>query len=144
MIELALFLKKNGHRPRQVQDFIPAPMDIATCIFHTGIDPETMKPVFVATRPSERALQRALLQFFLPENYYDVKKALKLAGREDLIGDAPECLIPASPSRQARDARAQKISEKEQRDAEGTPSKEDRRARKGYRWAARKGKRRTH
>ena len=142
MIELALFLKKSGHRPRQVQDFIPAPMDIATCIFHTGIDPETMKPVFVATRPSERALQRALLQFFLPENYYDVKKALKLAGREDLIGNGPECLIPTSPSRQAREARDRKISEKKQRDAEGTPSKEERRTRKGYRWAARKGRRR--
>jgi hypothetical protein len=62
-----------------VQDFIPAPMDIAACMFHTGIDPESMKPVQVATRPSDRALQRTLLQFFLPENYFEVKKALKPA-----------------------------------------------------------------
>ncbi|MBW2493179.1 MAG: YgiQ family radical SAM protein [Deltaproteobacteria bacterium] len=136
MIELALFLKKNGYRPRQVQDFIPAPMDIATCMFHTGIDPETMKSVPVATRPSERALQRALLQFFLPENYFEVKKALKRAGREDLIGDGPECLIPSRPSQQAREARDAKAADKEQRTArDGDPKK-----RAGYRWAARKGR----
>ncbi len=106
MIQLAVFLKKHGYRPRQVQDFIPAPMDIATCIYHTGIDPETMKPLFVAKKPSERALQRALLQFFLPENYYDVRKALEQAGRDDLIGSGADCLIPAHPPREAREARA--------------------------------------
>ena len=142
MIELAVFLKKNGHRPRQVQDFIPAPMDIATCIFHTGIDPETMKTVFVATRPSERALQRALLQFFLPENYFDVKKALTMAGREDLIGNTPDCLIPPRPSRQARDARDRKTAEKKQRNVEETGTDDDPKARAGYRWAARKGRQR--
>jgi uncharacterized radical SAM protein YgiQ len=141
MIELALFLKKNGHRPRQVQDFIPAPMDIATCMFHTGIDPETMKPVQVATRPSDRALQRALLQFFLPENYFEVKKALKRAGREDLIGDGPECLIPARPSPQAREARDAKAADKKQRGKEGAARDGDRKKREGYRWAARKGRR---
>jgi hypothetical protein len=141
MIELARFLKKNGHRPRQVQDFIPAPMDIATCMFHTGIDPETMKPVQVATRPSDRALQRALLQFFLPENYFEVKKALKRAGREDLIGDGPECLIPARPSPQAREARDAKAADKKQRGKEGAARDGDRKKRGGYRWAARKGRR---
>jgi uncharacterized radical SAM protein YgiQ len=138
MIELALFLKKNGHRPRQVQDFIPAPMDIATCMFHTGIDPETMKPVQVATRPSDRALQRALLQFFLPENYFEVKKALKRAGREDLIGDGPECLIAARPSQQAREARDAKAADQKKRGKRGASRDADRKARKGYRWAARK------
>jgi uncharacterized radical SAM protein YgiQ len=142
MIELALFLKKNGHRPRQVQDFIPAPMDIATCMFHTGIDPETMKPVRVATRPSDRALQRALLQFFLPENYFEVKKALKRAGREDLIGDGPECLIPASPSPAAREARDAKAARKKQHGKEDAPRGSDRKTREGYRWAARKGRQR--
>ena len=141
MIELALFLKKNGHRPRQVQDFIPAPMDIATCMFHTGIDPETMKPVRVAKRPSDRALQRALLQFFLPENYFDVQKALRLAGREDLIGDGPECLIPARPSRAALAARDAKARGNERRGQEGAPRDGDREKRAGYRWAARKGRR---
>jgi radical SAM superfamily enzyme YgiQ (UPF0313 family) len=140
MIELALFLKKNGHRPRQVQDFIPAPMDIATCMFHTGIDPETMKPVQVATRPSDRALQRALLQFFLPENYFEVKKALKRAGREDLIGDGPECLIPASPSQLAREAYAAKAAKRNQRGNKGASSSGNPKAREGYRWAARKGR----
>jgi len=135
MIELALFLKKNGHRPRQVQDFIPAPMDIATCMFHTGIDPETMKAVQVATRPSDRALQRALLQFFLPENYFDVKKALVLAGREDLIGDGTECLIPAKPSKLAREART---ADKQRRDEKGDSRDLKRGKRAGYRWAARK------
>jgi len=141
MIELALFLKKNGHRPRQVQDFIPAPMDIATCMFHTGIDPETMKPLQVATRPSDRALQRALLQFFLPENYFEVKKALKLAGREDLIGDGPECLIQSSPSQLAREAPETKAAEKRKRGKDGTSRDGDRGTRGGYRWAARKGRR---
>ncbi len=131
MIELALFLKRNRYRPRQVQDFIPAPMDIATCIFHTGIDPETLKQVEVATRPSERALQRALLQFFLPENYYDVRKALEHADREDLIGDGPDCLIPSHPSREARDAARRK---RERKPGKGTPRQS---ARPGYRWAGR-------
>ncbi len=141
MIELALFLKKTGHRPRQVQDFIPAPMDIATCMYHTGIDPETLKSVKVATRPSDRALQRALLQFFLPENYFDVKKALKLAGRGDLIGDGPTCLIPAQPSRLARDAREKAMTDKKRRGGEVASRDGDRGERGGYRWAARKGRR---
>jgi uncharacterized radical SAM protein YgiQ len=140
MIELALFLKKNGHRPRQVQDFIPAPMDIATCMYHTGLDPETLKPVPVATRPSDRSLQRALLQFFLPENYFEVKKALTLAGRADLIGDGPECLIPARPSQLAREARDAKAADKKQRGEKGASRDADRKTRKGYRWAARKGR----
>jgi uncharacterized radical SAM protein YgiQ len=139
MIELAQFLKKHGHRPRQVQDFIPAPMDIATCMFHTGIDPESMKPVQVATRPSDRALQRALLQFFLPENYFDVKKALQLAGREDLIGDGPECLIAAQPSRAVGDARAAAKARRPGAREQG--SNADRGKPTGYRWAARKGRR---
>jgi uncharacterized radical SAM protein YgiQ len=139
MIELALFLKKNGHRPRQVQDFIPAPMDIATCMFHTGIDPESMQPVRVATRPSDRALQRALLQFFLPENYFAVKKALKSAGREDLIGDGPQCLIPTQPSRLAREAQAA-VRARRAGAADSEPG-EDGGKPAGYRWAARKGRR---
>jgi hypothetical protein len=113
-------------------------MDIATCMFHTGIDPETMKPVQVATRPSDRALQRALLQFFLPENYFNVKKALVLAGREDLIGDGPECLIPAKASKLAREART---TDKQRRDEGADPSDRKRGKHAGYRWAARKDRR---
>ena len=99
MIELAIFLKERGYRPRQVQDFIPAPMDIATCMYWTGIDPMTMKPVETARRLQDRNVQRALLQFFAPENWKIVREALLRAGREDLIGDGPECLISARPPR---------------------------------------------
>ena len=102
MIELAQFLKRNGHRPRQVQDFIPAPMDIATCIYHTGVDPMTGERVYAARGARERGAQRALLQFFLPENYFAVRKILVEAGREELIGNGPDCLIPAYPPKEAR------------------------------------------
>jgi len=94
MIELALYLKRNGYRPRQVQDFIPAPMDIATCMYWTGIDPETMEPVSSARTAAERAEQRALLQYWKPENHALVARALRRAGRADLIGSGPDCLIP--------------------------------------------------
>ncbi|MDP6741261.1 MAG: DUF3362 domain-containing protein, partial [Planctomycetota bacterium] len=101
MIELAVFLKQRGYRPRQVQDFIPAPMDIATCMYHTGLDPLTMTPVKVAKHLRDRRLQRALMQFFLPENHDKVRQILREYGREDLIGSGPECLVPAgfSPGR---------------------------------------------
>ncbi len=99
MIELAIFLKERGYRPRQVQDFIPAPMDLATCMYWTGLDPMTMTPVTTARRASDRNVQRALLQFFAPENWPVVRQALIEAGRADLIGDGPECLIPARPPR---------------------------------------------
>ena len=105
MIELAVFLKQHGYRPRQVQDFIPAPMDVATCIHHTGLDPATMKPVATVKRLRDREVQRALLQFFAPENYFTVRRALEQAGRRDLIGDGEGCLIPERPPRQAIAAR---------------------------------------
>jgi uncharacterized radical SAM protein YgiQ len=101
MIELAIFLKERGYRPRQVQDFIPAPMDVATCMYWTGLDPITMKPVETARRLRDRNVQRALLQFFKPENDKLVRAALLEAGREDLIGSGPECLIPTRPPRGA-------------------------------------------
>jgi uncharacterized radical SAM protein YgiQ len=106
MIELAVFLKQRGYRPRQVQDFIPAPMDIATSIYHTGIDPFTMKPVSTPRRLKDRETQRALLQFFKPENYFSVHKALLGAGRADLIGNGPQCLISNRPPREALAAQA--------------------------------------
>jgi uncharacterized radical SAM protein YgiQ len=105
MIGLAVFLKENGYRPDQVQDFIPAPFDIAACMYHTGIDPMTKKPVFIAKHLRDRRLQRALMQFFKPENYFLVRKALNGAGRQDLIGDGCDCLIPAQPPQAAIDAR---------------------------------------
>jgi uncharacterized radical SAM protein YgiQ len=108
MIDLALFLKRSGHRPRQVQDFIPAPLDIATSMYHTGLDPFTLKPVPVARKMRDRKLQRALLQFFKPENYFEVREALVRAGRQDLIGEGREALISSRPPPQALKARRER------------------------------------
>jgi hypothetical protein len=105
MIELAVFLKRSGYRPRQVQDFIPAPMDIATCMYHTGLDPSTLEPVPVVKRLKDRIAQRALMQFFRPENWFVVRRALLDEGRADLIGGGRECLIPATPPPEALEAR---------------------------------------
>jgi len=105
MIELAVFLKQRGYRPRQVQDFIPAPMDIATCMYWTGLDPITMQPVETVKKLKDREVQRALMQYFKPENWFAVHKALLEAGRKDLIGDGPQCLIPANPPKVALQAR---------------------------------------
>ncbi len=105
MIHLAVFLKQNGYRPDQVQDFIPAPMDVATAMYYTGIDPFTKKPVHVARHLRDRRLQRALMQFFKPENYFEVREALHLAKRTDLIGDSCDCLIPSRPPREALERR---------------------------------------
>jgi uncharacterized radical SAM protein YgiQ len=105
MIDLAVFLKRNGYRPDQVQDFIPAPFDIATCMYYTGIDPFSKEEVYVARQLRDRKLQRALLQFFKPENYFEVRKALLEAGRNDLIGGGCDALIPAHPPQEALWAR---------------------------------------
>ena len=101
MIELAIFLKQRGYKPRQVQDFIPAPMDIATCMYFTGLDPITMQPVDTPKKLKDRKVQRALMQFFEPANWFTVRKALLDAGRGDLIGSGRECLIPAKPPKEA-------------------------------------------
>lgn len=105
MIELAIFLKQNGYKPDQVQDFIPAPLDVATCMYHTGMDPFTKKPVFIAKNLRDRKMQRALMQFFKPENYFEVRRALQEAGRQDLIGGGCDCLIPSKPPREAIERR---------------------------------------
>jgi uncharacterized radical SAM protein YgiQ len=103
MIDLALFLKRNGYKPDQVQDFIPSPFDIAACMYHTGLDPMTKQPVKVAKGMRNRRTQRALLQFFKPENYFEVRQALEHAGRQELIGSGCDCLIPDRPPREALD-----------------------------------------
>ncbi|MGN1418813.1 MAG: YgiQ family radical SAM protein [Acutalibacteraceae bacterium] len=95
-IELAMFLKKRSIRPQQVQDFYPTPGTISTCMFYTGLDPYTMQEVYVAKTPQEKAMQRALLQYYNPKNHDLVEKALKTAGRYDLIGTGPKCLVRPS------------------------------------------------
>ena len=138
MIELAVFLKQHGYRPRQVQDFIPAPMDVATCIHYTGLDPYSMKPVKTVKRLRDREVQRALLQFFAPENYFKVRDALRKAGRTDLIGAGEQCLIGANPPPAAvRAQRTPAPSATRERDG-------DRKSEQGYRRASReRGSKRT-
>ncbi len=103
-IELAVFEKRHGIRPEQVQDFYPTPGTISTAMFHTGLDPYTMEPVFVPKTSEEKAMQRALLQYFKPQNRSLVEKALRIAKRTDLIGHGKDCLIP--PSTKPQNAKA--------------------------------------
>ncbi|MDR1565255.1 MAG: YgiQ family radical SAM protein [Oscillospiraceae bacterium] len=105
-VELALFLKKECLHPEQVQDFYPTPGTISTCMFYTGLDPYTLKEVFVPKSVKEKALQRSLLQYFKPENRAKVIEALKLARREDLIGSGANCLIKAAPAQAKRPVQA--------------------------------------
>lgn len=92
-IELALCLKRNGYAPEQVQDYYPTPGTASTVMYYTGINPLDMKPVYVATDYHEKQMQRALLQFNRPQNADLVREALRKAGREDLIGFGPDCLV---------------------------------------------------
>lgn len=93
-VALAEYIRDIGYMPEQVQDFYPTPSTISTCMYYTGVDPRNMKPVYVPRNPHEKAMQRALIQYRRPENYELVKEALLKAGRADLIGFGPECLIP--------------------------------------------------
>lgn len=92
-VELALFLKENNIRPEQVQDFYPTPGTISTCMFYTELDPYTMEKVYVPKTAHEKAMQRALLQYFKPQNKELVIDALKRANRRDLIGNTEKCLV---------------------------------------------------
>ena len=96
-IELASFIKELGYRPEQVQDFIPTPGTLSTCMYYSGLNPLTGEAVYTAKRPEEKRMQRALMQYWEPRNHEIVRKALHLAHREDLIGYGPACLVrPAS------------------------------------------------
>lgn len=92
-VELAEYLRDLGYMPEQVQDFYPTPSTISTCMYYTGVDPRTMKPVYVPKDPHEKAMQRALIQYRNPKLYDLVEEALKVAAREDLIGYDKKCLI---------------------------------------------------
>ena len=143
MIELAVFLKRNGYKPDQVQDFIPTPHDLATAMYYTGKNPDTGLPVPIARGMNDRRLQRALLQFFKPENYFEVRDALLKGGRRDLIGSGCDALIPAEPPREAilaRRARADKDYHEHthMKDAPKAPKTGYRPGRAG--WGRREGK----
>ncbi len=92
-VEMALWLKRWGYLPEQVQDFYPTPGTISTVMYYTGIHPMTGKKVYVTADYREKQLQRALLQYSKPENANLVREALKMCGREELIGNGPECLV---------------------------------------------------
>lgn len=92
-VELAEFIKSEKLHPEQVQDFYPTPGTISTAMYYTELDPYTLEKVYVAKSPHDKALQRALMQYFNPKNYDLVYEALKKAGRHDLIGTSPKCLI---------------------------------------------------
>jgi uncharacterized radical SAM protein YgiQ len=93
-VELALYLKRNDLRPRQVQDFIPTPMAVATTMFYTGLDPLTMKPVYTATDLREKRLMKALIFWWDEASWPLAREALRKAGRSDLIGKGAHCLVP--------------------------------------------------
>jgi uncharacterized radical SAM protein YgiQ len=93
-VELAEYIRDLGYMPEQVQDFYPTPSTISTCMYYTGLDPRSMKPIYVPKSPHEKAMQRALIQYRNPKNYELVKEALHKAGRTDLIGFDKHCLIP--------------------------------------------------
>ena len=103
-VELAEYIRDMGYNPEQVQDFYPTPSTLSTVMYYTGLDPRTMDRVYVPTDPHEKAMQRALIQYRNPKNYYLVREALLKAHREDLIGSGPKCLIRAVPPRQGKTA----------------------------------------
>lgn len=99
-VELAEYIRDMGYNPEQVQDFIPTPGTLSTCMYYTGLDPRTMEKVYVPKDPHEKAMQRALMQFRNPRNYSLVLEALQKAGRGDLVGFGPKCLIRPLHNRQ--------------------------------------------
>ncbi len=117
---------------------MPTAIDIATCLWHTNLDPFTKKEVFVAKGLKDRKMQRALMQFFKPENWFTVREALIEARRTDLIGDGCDCLIPAQPPKEAIEARRRRVNNHDHyhtvaNPAKGEPAGERGLPNKGYR-----------
>lgn len=127
-IALACFLKEEGLRPEQVQDFYPTPGTISTCMFWTGLNPYTMEPVYVPRTAKEKAEQRALLQYFKPENHELIRRTLIQAGRRDLIGSGPHCLVPraAGTAASARTGTYQNTRNKPQKSSQNRTNKKRR------------------
>lgn len=121
-VALAEYLRDIGYMPEQVQDFYPTPSTMSTVMYYTGIDPVTMKRVYVCKNPHEKAMQRALIQYRNPKNYELVREALKLAGREDLIGYDKKCLIkPRKPA--GGPANQQNKQDRQKASAKNMPAK---------------------
>lgn len=116
-IKLAEYMRDHGIKVDQVQDFLPTPGTMSTCMFYTGLDPRTMKPIYVAYKGREKNMQRALLHYYKPENRKLVIEALQLAGREDLIGQGKGCLVSGSykGGRGSMDSSQNSLSHKKQK-----------------------------
>ncbi|MGI5977466.1 MAG: YgiQ family radical SAM protein [Candidatus Limivicinus sp.] len=132
-IALAEYLNRKGRQPEQVQDFYPTPGTISTCMYYTGIDPTTMKEVYVARTPHEKDMQRALLQWKRPDKRKLVIEALKEAGREDLIGYGPECLV--RPDRAPAKEHGRNSEGRQQRNEAAPQSKKNGKPRSKKGWA---------
>ncbi len=122
-IELAEYIREMGYNPEQVQDFYPTPSTLSTVMYYTGLDPRTMEKVYVPTDPHEKAMQRALIQYRNPKNYYLVREALIAAHREDLIGSGPKCLIRAIPPKAGKPSPPPKAPPKGKPAAKAAPKK---------------------
>lgn len=113
-IRLAQYLKSIGYMPEQVQDFYPTPSTKSTCMYYTGINPDTMKPIYVAKTKKEKTYQRALMQYRKKSNYDIIVEALKEAGRQDLIGFGEKCLVKPTKEEAIAKAHQQKSTGKSQ------------------------------
>ncbi len=111
-IKLALYLRDNNIHPEQVQDFYPTPGTISTCMYYTELDPYTMEKVYVPKTSKDKAMQRALLQYYLPQNRELVLEALKRAGRYDLIGIGKGCLVAADNNNKKNNSQKGSINSK--------------------------------
>ena len=120
-VKLAEYLRDTNHEPEQVQDFYPTPSTLSTVMYYTGLDPRTMEPVYVPKNPHEKAMQRALMQYRRAQNYFLVREALQKAGRTDLIGFTPKCLIRPYPPKEKKPGTAEQIPER--KSASAKPAK---------------------
>lgn len=111
-IRLAQYLKSIGYMPEQVQDFYPTPSTKSTCMYYTGINPDTGEPIYVARTKREKTFQRALMQYRKKSNYEIIVEALKEAGREDLIGFGEECLVKPTKDMAVANGKGQKAADK--------------------------------
>ena len=136
-----------GSWPRATSVFHAVPRDIATALYYTGIDPFTKQQVYVAKGLRDHKMQRALMQFFKPENWFTVREALIEAGRQDLIGNGCDCLIPAQPPKEAIEARRRRANDPDHyhtvaNPSKGEPAGERGLPNKGYRAGRRTARRR--
>jgi hypothetical protein len=127
-VEAAVYLKRNGIRSEQVQEFLPGPFELASCMYYTKLNPITGQPVYVPGKLRERRLQKALLMYDDPNSYHDVKTALRELGREDLIGTGADCLIPPYPPKSLSMRQSSRVKRLQTQNVEDKKQKEERRA----------------